>query len=98
MQLPSPIDPIETQLDTGAGDPGARDTGAGDAGAPAGKASDTKASDVKGPEGTSEQRAERGRGAALTPESGQRAAPLRMVATRFDVILVALTALVATVL
>jgi hypothetical protein len=45
-----------------------------------------------------EQDAERRRASAATPESGRRAAPLRILATRFDVILVALTALVATVL
>ena len=78
MQLPSPSDPIETQLDSGNRDSGARDPGAS--------------------EGSAEQRGERRRTAASTPESGRRVAPLRIVATRFDVILVALTALVATVL
>ena len=78
MQLPSPIDPIETQLE-----PGASDTGA----------SDAKASKLP-----SEQRAGAERAAAASPESRRRVAPLRIVATRFDVILVALTALVASVL
>src|SRR3954467_15768840 len=83
MQLPSPSDPIESQLDSGASDSGAKDSGARDPGAPA-------------PSG--EQRPEHGRAAGRTPDSGRRVAPLRMAATRFDVILVALTALVATVL
>ncbi|HEU4579939.1 MAG TPA: hypothetical protein VFS67_16885 [Polyangiaceae bacterium] len=43
------------------------------------------------------QSAERTRRTAA-PDSGRRAVPLRIVATRFDVILVALTALVASVL
>src|SRR5689334_11340485 len=45
-----------------------------------------------------EERAERKRSAAAPPDSGRRVAPLRTLATRFDVILVALTALVASVL
>ncbi len=82
MQLPSPSDPSETLSETGA------NSGAG-AGAVDGRALDGRAA---------EQDAERRRASAATPESGRRAAPLRILATRFDVILVALTALVATVL